>query len=156
MADKIVSCKIIGLGDLEDKLQREVPLKIANKILRDGLRKGAKIMLDAMIRLVPKKSGFLSKNLDIRTKVSTNAVSGAAFIGPKGKVKYPDGQEMAAVSVARYLEFGHRTRGKGGRGTGIGKVSPKPFMTPAFEQTKNQALAALEDSVREALGEVGV
>src|SRR6202000_446753 len=99
-------------------------------------------------------TGFLSEHFDVKTRIASKEIQGSAFIGPQGKMDYPKNgsykerknakgkviQRMGRISVtsvARFLEFG------------TVKMAGKGFMTKAFEQSKDQALEVLQDTVRE-------
>lgn len=159
MGKKIVQVKIIGLGDLERVLDSELPQKLSTKIMRGGLQKAGEIVRLAMVGLAPRDTGFLSEHFDVKTRIASKEVQGSAFIGPQGKMDYPKSGgykerknakgkviqrigRIAVTSVARFFEFG------------TSKMPATGFMTKAFEQSKDQALEVLNDTVRAACAEV--
>jgi HK97 gp10 family phage protein len=111
-----------------------------------------------MVQLAPKRTGFLSEHFNIRIKFQKGALACTAFIGPKGKIDYPEflsgayrvvrnakgaakyAGRIAVATVARFLEFG------------TSKMAKKPFMTQAYETRKEKALDAVAQSLKETLG----
>ena len=154
----IISVEIKGLDDLQKKLEA-LPLKIAKKGVRKALAAGSKILRDAMIALVNKDTGFLSEHLGSRYHMDKDEIAGSVFVGPKGRVDYPKFASgaykiirnakgkakkvgrIAAVTVARFLEFG------------TSKMSKKPFLIPAFDSTQAQILSAMTQKLKEAVEE---
>lgn len=137
-----------GLAELQDALE-DLPRKVAEKGLRTSLKAGAAPILNSMVTLAPKFTGFLAEHFSAKLKISHDSLSGSAFIGPKGKVDYPayisgaynivrnaKGKaikigKIAVATIARFLEFG------------TSKMAKKPFMTQAFETNKERALNAI-------------
>jgi HK97 gp10 family phage protein len=90
--------------------------------------------------------------------IKRDGLIGNAFIGPAGKMYYPDrgtkekgtatgknpkkGGLVPVASVARFLEFG------------TSKMAAKPFMRPSFKQSAQDALDSLIESLRDALAEL--
>jgi HK97 gp10 family phage protein len=157
---KTVEFKITGLSELQGKLE-DLPKKLANKILRQTLGQAGEIVRLAMARLAPKETGFLEEHFSTKTKIKRDLIAGSAFVGPEGKIDYPLNSlgeyrevrnkkgksrkfgRIAVASVARFLEFGTSTR------------NAQPFMTQAWEQTKNQALDKIVGDLNEVLEDAG-
>ena len=144
----MIEVKISGLDQLQKALQQEQPKK-AKSILRSALTAAGKIVRDAMVRNAPKDSGLLSENIGVKTSVRGNEISGAAFIGPRGRAFYPAREKslgkkgrsrMPVVTIARFLEFG------------TSEMTARPFMTQSFEQEKSHALEKIIAIIREKLG----
>jgi HK97 gp10 family phage protein len=101
----------------------------------------------------------LSEHFNIKTSVINDGLTGQAFVGPAGKIDYPDkggyrekvnskGKKfsigrISVASVARFLEFG------------TSKMSKRPFMTQAFETKKGAAIDAVIDKLRDWITRVG-
>ena len=158
---KTVEFKIKGLSELQGRLEN-LPKKLANKILRQTLREAGEIVRRAMAALAPKETGFLEEHFSTKTKIKRADIAGSAFVGPEGKIDYPldsvgsyrelknkkTGKarkfgRIAVASVARFLEFGTSTR------------SAKPFMTQAWENTKQQALDKIVGDLNEVMEDAG-
>lgn len=158
MADEFVTVKITGLEELQQKLE-EIPTKLAKRSLRKALRAGANVIRNAIVTLAPKDTGFLSRHFGTRISVMRDELAATAYVGPQGKIDYPlyssgaykikrkHGKvhkvgRIAVASVARFLEFGTMKMGK------------KPFMTPAFEDKKSEAVDAITTELKEGLDDV--
>jgi HK97 gp10 family phage protein len=150
---KMVTFEIKGLQELQKALE-EVPRETSRQVLRKALTDAAKWVRVAIVSLAPHDTGFLEEHFNIRFKARRHEVAASAFIGPDGKLEYPNklpkgmsGPEkrgarrrrIKVVSVARFLEFG------------TGKMAPKPFMTQGFEQSRSNALQILIDGIKDAL-----
>jgi len=151
-----VTVNIRGLEDLQRKLE-EIGHNVAKRGVRQALRAGAVPVREAMAAAAPKDSGFLSEHIDIKTRMDKDELAGAAFIGPNSKAVYPRGEvarELArklgnrfargtkqyfAWVVARFLEFGTR------------KMAKKPFMTQGWETSKQSALDAIIQKLKDNL-----
>ncbi len=154
MADN-VTVNITGLEDLQRKLE-EIAHNVAKRGVRQALRAGALPVREAMAAGAPKESGFLSEDIDIRTRMEKDELAGEAFIGPNSKAVYPTGEaarELArklgqrfvqgaartAALVARFLEFGTT------------RMAKRPFMTQAWETSKQSALDAIIQKLKDNL-----
>lgn len=157
-----VTVEVKGLSELEAKLEA-LPVKVAKRGLRKALRDGGNIFKGAMFTLAPRwvgpggpPSGFLAEHFGVKIKMERNELAGTAYIGPQGKVDYPDFESgayrikrvgskikkvgrIAVATVARFLEFG------------TSKMAKKPFMTQAFDSYKQAALDAVTESLKESL-----
>lgn len=151
---KVVEVEIKGLSELQDKLEK-MPDKMANRVLRQALTKAGFLMKLAMARLAPKDTSFLAEHFDVKGRVKRKGIEGSVFIGPNGKIDYPKngtyrkllnrhGKEYSSgripvVAVAGFLEFG------------TAKMSKRPFMTQAFDATKEQCLNLIIEGIREGI-----
>src|SRR5574337_615803 len=153
-----VTCEVKGLDELQKKLE-ELPHKIVAKGLRKALRAGANVFFTAMVELAPKDTGFLSQHFGSKLSMARDKdeLAGTAYIGPKGKIDYPyynsgaykikrdkknkahNIGRIAVATVARFLEFGVKGHVK------------KPFMTQAFESSKQKALDAVTTELSKAV-----
>jgi len=153
---EMVSVEVKGLAELQARLEA-APEKMARNGLRKALVRGGTIFRVLMYQLAPKDTGFLAEHFGIRVRLRGGSLAGTAYIGPQGKIDYPDAGggyrekiskksgkkfsvgRIAVATVARFLEFG------------TSKMAKKPFMTQAFESGKTAALANVEESLRETL-----
>lgn len=152
-----VETRIDGLDELQHKLE-EMPEKVAKKGLRDALKAGGAIMVSALVAFAPRLTGFLAEHFDMRLSIRGDDIAGSAYVGPQGKMDYPDADggyrqkenrrgkkynvgRIAVASVARFLEFGTR------------KMAARPFMTPAWESHKEIVRDAIVDKLRDAVEE---
>lgn len=126
---------ITGAKELQAKLAK-LPKKVANKIQRQGIRKGAKIIQEEARRLVPRKSGLLRKSIKVRV--------------PKKKRR---GEIIISVQTGSLGDF----KGKSFYGAfveyGTSKMAARPFMRPAADNKKQAATDAIVQSIREGIRE---
>lgn len=120
--------KVLGVRRI-DKALADLEPKIQKKILRDGLKAGAKIVADEAKLKVPVDSGDLKKSIKVRAgkragrgKIRRTVVTGKGFF---------KGQEF----YGGFVEFGTR------------KMRARPFMRPAYEAKKKQAKNASIDEI---------
>ncbi len=142
----------------------ELSDKIARGAMRIGITKAARIMAAKARSLAPVgATGLLKKSIrqKVVTKAKKQSVSG--FIGPSNKVsgqvdRFGNGniETVRPVKYAHLVEFGTGSRGVYGQ---KGKTvtpgnAPQPFMRPAFEATKNEALTIYKKEVAEGIPKV--
>lgn len=157
MDNGYITAEVKGLDTLQQKLE-ELPVKLAKRGLKAAARAGATVFVNGMVRLAPRHTGFLAEHFNIRIKFQKNELACTAYIGPQGKMDYPEflsgayriarnakGKvkkigRIAVATVARFLEFG------------TSKMSKKPFMTQAFETGKEAALEAVIVELKDELG----
>lgn len=149
--------KIEGLDELQRKLE-QLPDKVAKKSLRSALTAGARIILSAFVAFAPRATGFLAAHFDLHLSIRGSDLAGSAYVGPQGKMDYPNASggykervnsagrksklgRIAVASVARFLEFG------------TSKFGAKPFMTPAWESHKEVARDAIISNLAEGIEE---
>lgn len=144
MSEKPVTVKITGLDEILDKMAT-LPPKLAKKGLRTALMAGAKPIRDAMKQKVQKgwhlwqsgslgrsrDYGFISQHISIKTEIHPSEQSGVAHIGPAKKGFW-----------SLFLEFGTQ------------KMRAFPFVRPAFDQQKQNALNAFVESLKKTFNEV--
>lgn len=152
-----VTVEVKGLDILEKKLE-QLPFIVARKGLRGALRKGGNVFKQGMVNGAPVDTGFLSKHFGVRIKMERNELAGTAYIGPQGKIDYPDDAKgsyrlkkvgkkvkkigrVAVATVARFLEFGTSKMGK------------RPFMTQAYETQKQNVLDVVTKELADAIDE---
>lgn len=152
----VLTCEIKGLDQLQAQLE-ELPDKIARRGVRQSLKDGADILRSEMMAIVDKRTHFLEEHIGTKIKLTRGARAGTAYIGPQGKVDYPESLSgayrivrkangkakkvgrIAVATVARYLEFG------------TSKMSKKPFMTPAFDAKVTAIVEAITNGLKKAV-----
>src|SRR5208337_3107742 len=151
-----VTVEVKGLAELQQALEQMAD-KVAKKGIRAALKSGAQPIQNGMVTLAPHDTGFLAEHFNTKIRIGRDELSGSAFIGPQGKVDYPEflsgayrivrnakGKarkvgRIAVATVARFLEFG------------TAKMAKKAFMTAAFEVGKNEALALITNSLSDTV-----
>lgn len=160
-----VEVKISGLDELQRKLE-ELPPKVAQKVIKEGVRDGAEIVRDAFIAAAPEPESYNQsdrrkkpdedgrtilghlrdlKSWKIKFRGRAEDYAGSAFVGPSNAILETrtsgetKGLPRTASFIVKMLEFGSRTR------------SAHPFATSAWESVKQKVLDKIIDSLREAL-----
>ena len=154
----IFEFKMTGMDTLQKKLEA-LGKPTAKKIVRKALRAGGEVVQDAIVQNAPEDTGFMKEHFGMRTKLKSNELAGSCFVGPEGKVDYPDKDgtfrrrieragkkaievgRISVVSVVRFFEFG------------TSKMSKKPFMTQAFESKSSDALDAITEKLKDGIEE---
>jgi HK97 gp10 family phage protein len=149
-----VTTEVTGLSRLEAGLA-QLPEMIAKKALIGAVRDAAKVFQDRAVQLAPYdpevplghpewRTMHLRDEITLRT--STRSL-GAAGSEASGLV----GVDAKHAFFARFVEQGHISASGG-------QVAPHPFMRPAFQSAKDEALArfraSLADRIEAILGEV--
>lgn len=146
--EDIVTCNIVGLDELNQRLQDAAP-KVANKILRNSGRKGGEVIRSAIAVNAPRDTGFLDEHIVMTTKTGNGFVK--VTIGPQGDAGYFvgatrhgktiefKGSPHYAAVAALMAEFGSKHQ------------PAKPFMGPAFDSSSDEALAVFIDETWNAL-----
>lgn len=137
----IVSVKISGVEQLAEALERK-PLAAAKAVVRKCLRAGARVFWQEMRQRVrrgwhvfggkdggrSREFGFLADHIGIKISVRGDELGGTAHVGPVKKGFWD-----------LFLEFGTR------------KMAAVPFIRPAFESRKQDALDKYVSTARESL-----
>ncbi len=154
MAEKFVEAQVDSnlFRQLQEALERK-PKEDAKRIVRDALELGGLEFQKAIVQEAPKRSGFMASHFNIKFSFrGSDGTSGAAFIGPNGRIDYPRAGggyrkkgsrkvgRIPVISVVRYIEYG------------TSKMSANPFFTRAFEVAKTSALARVIVAIKQGLG----
>jgi HK97 gp10 family phage protein len=181
MPDGITSTGISGLEDLLRRLD-QVPLVLAREVARDGLEEAGEIIQQAAENSAPRRSGELSEDIIVSVRVSGDFRSNRVLVGPgypgpgfktRKRGRYA-GQQDTTTSpgiYARFVEEGHgmpgyswgsrfgsaKQRRRTGRQVELGShdVPPHPWLKPAFDASKDQAVQVLVDRSKETLDRIG-
>lgn len=119
--------RLVGAASL-DKLLEGLPKKVANKILRDALRKAGKIVQAEAKARAPVDEGELKRSITVRKGKRKRK-------GSQSVVIFPDQNKFKDDFHGPYVEYG------------TSDTPAQPFMRPAFEATKDQALAIVRSDV---------
>jgi len=132
------SIKLKGLAELGGFLQ-ELPAQLEKKVLRGGLRAGAKIVQPAakmnMTFRVHQRTGRLARS---EIKLTTRAKNGR--VTARLWVKGPDAWR------AKFVEFATAAHGKH-PGT-----APQPFLRPALDSRAGSVVVAAAEYMRKRIG----
>lgn len=113
------------LSALETGMQR--------KVVRAGAREAAKVVQTRAKELVPTKTGKLRRSIKVRTMKG---------LGRKGNIGYSvlaGGTAKDSPFYAGFLEFGTQ------------RITPRPFMRPAANESKEQVKKVFVDKLSEVI-----
>lgn len=126
MADAM-KIEILGLGELQSDLNR-LAAKGQRGVVRKALRKGAQVILREAKSRVPVRTGLTKRSLGI-----------SATVNQKGA----------------QAEVGSRRRAAGGRAKIIHIIEKQhPFLVPAFEAKRGEAVSAFGDAMKAEIEQV--
>lgn len=123
--------KLEGAKEL-DRVLRRLPRKLGKRILTSASAAGGRVVSKEAKRLVPVNTGGLRDSIIVRRDPRR---PGLVIVGPK----YPEGAH------GHLVEFG----------TAQG-AAPHPFLRPAFDLKRVQALAKIGDSLGRAVERAAV
>ena len=150
---KTGTISITGLSDLEKRLL-DFPDKIARNILARALSKGAAVIRDEARQIAPKDTGEMALDIMIkkaRMERGSTLLTFHVFVrtGKKSRLAGKKRNVQRDSFYWRFVEFGHMTR-QGKDTVGPPRfVAARPFMRPAFETMKEQAVEAIRLSLAE-------
>ena len=125
-----MKCKITGVKSIE-RAYRELPKRVASKVVRQALRQALRPMLAAVKQEAPVETGQTKRAAKIRAvKVKKRGTIAL-------EVRIGEGDYKGDQFYAAFVQYGHDIARP--RGTVVGHVPPNPFMTRAFDRTKDQA-----------------
>ena len=150
----MMTVNITGLKELQQALN-QLPLEIQKRPLRSAVSAGAKVIVDEAKRLAPQgETGNLRKALyRYRSRSQSSRGQETFLVGVrKGKKNYVDsaknrrlnrvGKKYTVEGEAfywRFVEFG------------TSKMPARPFLRPAFESKKNQAVETIKNRLAVAI-----
>ena len=150
------SLKLNGLKDLNKRLEK-LGGKVSNKVSRDAVREGAKVIRKEMRARAPRKTGELRRN--IRYRIRGRKGNFHAKVGLSRKIYYGwfieyGTQEhlIPSPTVGRGRNKRKNTRKLKINGVVISRVMhpgirQRPFMRPAWDSSKRKTF----DSIKTAL-----
>jgi HK97 gp10 family phage protein len=138
-----VSVQVTGLRELERKLVALGP-KVGLKAMRSALVSGAQVIKKDALNSVPVKTGRLRRSILIKRLAKLNPFSEKVIIGVRHGKKYQKTNRDAYYW--KFLEFGHKDR--------AGKmVDAQPFIRPAFEAQKTNAMNRIIDVLKKKISQ---
>lgn len=133
------SIRIDGLKELEIRLKR-LPQKVAGKALYSALMAGAEAIRKEAVSRAPEDTGKLKRNIVKRREKTRPELSASVVVGVRAKGKKTDPQN---AYYWRYFEFG------------TSKRPARPFLRPAFEAQKEEAVARIAAKLRQRIEKAG-
>jgi len=129
--------KLEGLEEL-DNLLKQLPQAMEKAVLRAALKKAVKPIQVEARNNIPSRLVFLKESIQISTTLNKNQRRGRSK--HRGEVAVYVGSTSA---VAHLYEWGTAERFRKGSRGATGKIEALPFMTPAWDRKKDEALAIL-------------
>jgi HK97 gp10 family phage protein len=134
--------KLQGGAELAAKLET-LPTRVANKVIRQSLRIGTKIILAETVAKAPVNTGLLKKTLKVRAMKRRRNQIGVQVITEGG---FYQGKAFYGA----FLEFGHKA-GPRKLGNKRQQVPAKPFIKPAFDAVKEQAASVILQAMKQGI-----
>jgi HK97 gp10 family phage protein len=124
-----VTLSVTGIKELDDLL-KGLPKQLQHRYLQAAHADAAKPLIDRAQGNAPYKTGRLEESIGVIKPTLRKATEiGIVKVGPRRGGSYKGYH-------GHLIEFGHRIVTR--KGKTVGKTNPKPFMRPAFEQTKER------------------
>lgn len=164
MADQV---EVSGLAEIRETLLRRLPQALQGKASQAALAKAARPIVTAAVSKAPSRKprgfvgpvqpsveqrGNLRKSIySYRNRASTRTYE-SRFIGVKSKAFYWRWIEFGRASITSAKSMGTPLHGFFGK---VVKAMPaRPFMRPAFEENKTQAISIYVAAIRPAIEKV--
>lgn len=143
--------QIVGLKELQLRMTR-LPQELQRKELKDALFSGAKLIRDEAQQRAPlgtnkydKHKGLLRQSIGMKLARTVHDAEVDVYVKGGKKSAY----------YWRFIEFGHLTRTSKARSRSqrraaqgvAGSVAPRPFLRPAFESQKVNALERFKQTL---------
>lgn len=143
------SIHMTGGAELERRL-KALPGKIAKKLIRRALRSGAKIILAQAKANAPVDTGALKKSLKVRAAKRR----GRGSVGVT--VSTAEGDFKGDQFYASFIEYGHKRGKRPGKGATDAReeVPARPFMRPAFDEKKQEAVNVISSTLGAGIEQV--
>lgn len=177
MSDGIASTGVVGLPELLRRLQR-VPIVLARRVEREALSEGGDIILAAAeaSAAAHRVTGDLAEDIIKELRVAGDLSTGWVNVGPaydraalktRKRGKYAGRQDSSTSPgvYGKFVEEGHagpgqpnaRERKRSGKEIELGShdVPPHPWLKPAFDNSSEAALEAIENRTIEGLQGIG-
>lgn len=138
----MVSLRLEGAKELE-RLLAELPASTAGNAARRGMAKALQPVAKAARADAPVDEGDLRDSIGVSSKLTPAQAKEAGRRRRDERVVYVG----PAAPHAHLVEFGTEARfQKNGRF--VGKMTPQPFMRPAWDANRDEVLASLTQTLR--------
>ena len=125
---------LTGFRELADAL-KQLPQRVARKHLRGSTAKGATVVRNKARELAPKDTGEMVKDIQIkRERTEGDHVASHSVFVRSGKKSRLAGRARDVEKDSYYWMF---------QEFGTAKAPAQPFLRPAFEATKDEAVEAI-------------
>lgn len=150
--------EIKGLRELYIALSTQIPRKMEGKVLQKALAAGTNEIVKAARRNIGAGAG--PQNITGTLRRSIYATRGKTSTAEKevrivnvrrGRRYRKEGKRNRDAYYARWVEYGHFARAAKDMVGPPKFIAARPYMRPAFESTKNDALNRTVERLREVL-----
>ena len=127
-------------GKIIEEALNQLPRKLKNKVLRKALRQGGNILLRKARAYAPVKTGALRRGIKLRIDLRGTP---SAIINVRIPSRYRNKAKGAKGGpyYSTFIELGTR------------KMAARPFLRPAFDASKEQALAKFLEVLNDGIEE---
>ena len=159
MTVRPVKTRLTGAREME-RVLKQLPVKVRGKVLASAARAGAQVVRkEAVSRLGGDKADIITRKVGARDKNRPTFKGGVTIrVGPPAKKFFLLFREFGTASHELPKESTRRRRGTTvladapsgevfGASVQHPGQPPRPFLRPAFDQTKGKALAAIGKSM---------
>ena len=156
--------KVQGLKELRQALTRDLPVAVQGKVLQSSLAKAAQPITRQAKQLVPVKTGRLRRAIFSGRSKSSTRTREERLVGVRSGKRYgaKDAFYWRWIEFGRGAITGKRVLGnskKGFFGREVKPVPARPFLRPAFESRKREAVerfkAAMLPQIEKAAAKIG-
>lgn len=141
----MASLQLTGIKDVIGEL-KALDKKLQKKVVKEALKAGAKVFLKEMKDKAPVDTGLMRRALSVRVKTHMKR----GDVGYQVMFRKKDVEKLASTSKA-----GDRYFYPAAVEYGTSRADPHPFMRPAFDSKKEQAIATIRDVLRGAIALAG-
>lgn len=141
-----VSVKVDGLRELGERM-KGLKEDVNNRIARAATAAGAVVIRNAAQQKVPVDTGNLKKNIIVKRlpKGESSLTSEHIVTVRQGKLtKKQKDKGLQDAYYGKFVEYG------------TAKMPARPYMRPAFDQNKENAVQAIKDRIEKRLNKAGV
>lgn len=128
----------------------ELEKSLRDELLKDATLAGAEVIAEEWRARVPVDEGDYRASITAKSRAGKKGATAIVAVN-RGYSGGPGDAFPDIVGRAKVLEFGVSGRKRMRSGRGLKPRSSKPSAIPAFEASKERAVAAVEDKVRDLL-----
>lgn len=151
------------IADLIERI-RDLDKKAARAAIRKGMNEVTKIVNKDAKANVPKRTGMLRKSIGRKVVISRDGKQVVGIVKPRAGDKYVgvvNGKKINPRKYAHLVEYGRvsvkikkkKALSDGTKffGTQVKAVAPRPFLRPAWEKNKGNAVALVRAELTKAI-----
>lgn len=137
-----VTLSVTGIKEIDDLL-KGLPQQLTHRVLQAAHAEAAQPLVNWAQGRAPYRTGNLERSIGVvKPSIKKANQIGLVKVGPRYGAPY-NGRH------GHLIEYGHNIVTRSG--VKKGKTSPKPFMEPAFNQTKDKVEARIGEAIGKKL-----